>query len=106
MANQTFVTTIENAEVRCVKEIKKSFCHPLTGNPVNYEHLEIGFDDENGNRLTFIDRDMSRKELYKRGTTGTIKLKVITETAVGQAKDGVPYTYEKTKYEINDFISN
>lgn len=97
---QTFTVKIENMEVRKVEEIELKFGDKI------YPRLNVHFDDENGDRLVFIDKSITRKELYQRGTIGTLTLKIITEDVVKTEENGKSYTYEKTKIEIDEFIPN
>lgn len=94
---QNFVVKMDSMEVRKVEEVV------LEIGDKEYPRLQVHFDDENVNRLIFTDKVLDRKELYKRGTIGTLELTIITEATVKTSKNGKPYIGEKTKVEIANF---
>lgn len=95
---QNFIVKMENVEVRKVDEVV------LEIGDKEYPRLQVHFDDEKLDRLVFTDKMLDRKDIYKRGTVGTLELTVITEATVKTGKNGKPYIGEKTKVEIANFI--
>ena len=95
---QSFVVKMDNMEVRKVEEIELEIGDKI------YPRLQVHFDNENLDRLVFTDKMVNRKDLYKRGTLGTLELTIITEATVKTSKAGKSYVGEKTKIEIADFI--
>ena len=94
---QNFTVKMENMEVRKVEEVV------LEIGEKEYPRLQVYFDDEKVNRLIFTDKALDRRELYKRGTIGTLELTIITEATMKTSKNGKPYVGEKTKIEIANF---
>lgn len=68
--DNTLIATIENLEVRKVTK--------YSDKDEGWYHLIVTFEDEDCNKFYFIDDDISREILYKRGTFGTLKLKITT----------------------------
>lgn len=95
---QNFTVKMDNVEVRKVEEVV------LEIGDKEYPRLQIHFDDERLDRLVFTDKVLDRKDIYKRGTVGTLELSIITEATVKTGKNGKPYIGEKTKVEIANFI--
>lgn len=94
---QNFTVKMDNVEVRKVEEVV------LEIGEKEYPRLQVHFDDERLDRLVFTDKVLDRKEIYKRGTIGTLELSIITEATVKTGKNGKPYIGEKTKVEIANF---
>lgn len=67
--DNTLIATIGNLEVRKVTKYSDDN---------GWYHLIVAFEDEDCNKFYFIDDDISRESLYKRGTFGTLKLKITT----------------------------
>lgn len=96
---QNFKAKIENLEVRKVEEKESTM-----KNGYIYHRLEVYFDDEDCNRIVLTDKDVSRKDLYKRGTIGTVTVSIIKEVKTKISKeDNNEYIGENTKVEIYDF---
>lgn len=95
---QTYTVKMENMEVRKVEEVV------LEIGDKEYPRLQVHFDNEDCDRLVFTDKVLDRKEVYKRGTIGTLTLSICTEATVKTSKNGKPYIGEKTKIEIEDFV--
>lgn len=104
---QTYISIIENMEVRRVEEIEKIIkAKDKNIKDIEDRYLEVGFDDIDCNRLVFKDKDMSRANFYKRGMIGTLALQTTTEFITKYNENGKPYTYEKTSTIIHDFFPN
>ena len=94
---QNFNVKMDNVEVRKVDEVV------IEIGDKEYPRLQVHFDNENLDRLIFTDKVLDRKDIYKRGTVGTLELTIITEATVKTSKNGKPYIGEKTKVEISNF---
>ena len=44
-----------------------------------YHSLEVGLDDEDGERFYLTDKDMSHAKIYKRGSTGIFTIRIDVE---------------------------
>lgn len=84
-------------EVRMVEEVNLEI-----GDKV-YPRLQIHFDTEKGERLIFTDKDVTRKDIYQRGTVGTLELRIVTENVSKTSKAGSNYIAETIKIEIESF---
>lgn len=68
-----------------------------------YPRLQIHFETERGERLTFIDKDVSRKDIYQKGTVGELELRIVTENVSKMSKTGSSYITETIKIVIESF---
>lgn len=60
-------------EVRTVTDVV------MTIEGTEYHSLELGLDDEEGERFYLTDKDMSHAEIFKRGVTGTFEIRIDVE---------------------------
>ena len=72
-----------------------------------YHSLELGLDDEDGERFYLTDKDMSHADMYKRGVTGTFTVRIdveegfkaqITKSGKEIVKNGIYKIY------VTDFV--
>lgn len=99
---QSYISTIENMEVRKVEKIEGVIkSKDKNKKDVEYRYLEVSFDDIDCNRLVFKDKDMSRENFYKRGMIGTLALQTTVEYV---SKQGTSYVSEKERTVIHDFF--
>lgn len=99
---QAYISTIENMEVRVVDKVEGVIKSKDKKKPdIEYRYLEVGFDDVNGHRLVFKDKDMSRENFYKRGMIGTLALQTTVEYV---SKQDTSYVSEKERTVIHDFF--
>lgn len=99
---QSYISKIENMEVRKVEKIEGVIkSKDKNKKDVEYRYLEVSFDDIDCNRLVFKDKDMSRENFYKRGMIGTLALQTTVEYV---SKQGTSYVSEKERTVIHDFF--
>lgn len=96
---QSFNVKLEKMEVRKVKEVE------LEIGEHTYRSLEVHFDNEDGDRLVFKDKNVENKDKYKKSTIGTLELTIATENTTKTSKTGNPYITEKTTMIIKNFIA-
>lgn len=94
MQIQTFVTKIEKMEVRKIEIIENEI------NEKVYRHMLVHFDNEDGDRLIFKDKDMSRESTYKRGVIGTLYLRIIDEPIIKTSTKNTDYQYVSDRISI------
>lgn len=96
---QTFNATMNNMEVRKVEKLENTF------NGKTYVTLQIHFDDEEGNRLIFKDKNVDRESFYKRGMVGTLTLRIIDEPIIKTSTKNTDYQYvsDRISITIEDF---
>ena len=92
-------------EVRKVEVIEGTIKATEAGKAdVTYRYIEVGFDDEKGDRHIFKDKAVEEhKDLYHRGDIGTLYLSIITEDV---SKKNSTFVQEKTKVLIHNFEVN
>lgn len=101
----TVIAEVKEMEVRKVKVIEGTIKATEAGKAdVKYRYIEVGFDDENGDRHTFKDKAVEEhQDLYHRGDIGTLYLSIITEDV---SKKNSTFVQEKTKVLIHNFEVN
>lgn len=101
----TVIARVDNYEVRKVEVIEGTIKATEAGKAdVKYRYIEVGFDDEKGDRHIFKDKAVEEhKDLYHRGDIGTLYLSIITEDV---SKKNSTFVQEKTKVLIHDFKIN
>ena len=97
MAVQTFTTVLKNMEVRKVDKIQLEIGEKV------YESLDVKFDDEDGERLIFKDKNVGNFDKYVRGQVGDLSLQISTDNIIKEGKAGYTYISEKTVMTIKDF---
>lgn len=95
---QTFTVTLKNMEVRKIEETEIDIDGKI------YRSLMIHFDDEEGSRLVFKDKQVDNIDKYHRGDIGELNLTISTENITKTAKNGSPYITEKTTMIIKSFV--
>ncbi len=96
--NQSFLVKIDEVEVRKCSQVN------YKNNGKNLPGLKVEFDDNECNRLVFIDKNMDHEKDYGKGAIGTLILKIRTESVIRMSKEGNQYVGEDTKVEISEFI--
>ena len=91
---------MRNMEVRKVEDEDLDSCDK------SYPRFKISFDDENGNRVIFTDKNRERFDSYKKGQIGTLILKITNESFTKVFEYGGKGMKDSTKVEIEDFIVN
>ncbi|MDD6340559.1 MAG: hypothetical protein PUA49_08690 [Butyrivibrio sp.] len=96
---QTFTTIMPNMEVRKIEKLENTF------NEKTYVTLQIHFDDAEGNRLIFKDKNVERESFYKRGMIGTLTLRIIDEPIIKTSTKNTDYQYvsDRISITIEDF---
>lgn len=84
---------LPNAEIRKVDIVETPWT-TKDGEEKISRKIELAIDDKDLNRVYLVDKDLTREELYSRGTVGTFKLKIDIEEEFGM----------KVKVYILDFI--
>lgn len=102
MIDTVFTEVTSDMEVRKVTPVEGTIKSDRPGkSDVTYRYLEIGFDDENGDRHVFKDKDVdAHSDLYHRGDIGRLFLKIVTEDV---SKKDTTFVQERTKVYIHDF---
>lgn len=102
MVDVVVVEVADDMEVRKVKLVEGTIKSDRPGKPdTTYRYLEVGFDDENGDRHTFKDKDIEgHSDLYHRGDVGRLYLTITTED---YSKKNTTFVQERTKVYIKDF---
>jgi hypothetical protein len=75
-------TVVHNVEIRKVEAYKGTFTTEK-GETREYSYILLHCDDENGERIYFKDKDMSRADKYARGQVGDVLLRIDSETGFG-----------------------
>lgn len=101
----TVIAEVKEMEVRKVEVIEGTIKATEAGKAdVTYRYIEVGFDDEKGDRHIFKDKAVEEhKDLYHRGDIGTLYLSIITEDV---SKKNSTFVQEKTKVLIHNFEVN
>lgn len=100
----TVIAKVENMEVRKISVEERTIKGEAGKADTVYRYIEVGFDDEAGDRHIFKDKAVDEhKDLYHRGDIGTLELSIITEDV---SKKNTTFVQEKTKVLINDFKVN
>lgn len=96
------IAEVKDMEVRKVEVVENTIKSKEEGKADTvYRYIQVGFDDENGDRHIFKDKAVDEHaELYHRGDIGTLYLEIITEDV---SKKGTTFVQEKTKVLIHDF---
>lgn len=71
-----------NGEIRKIEEVKSTFTNKK-GEEIESTKWILYVDDEQENRLYLTERDQARAQSYKKGTTGTFKLRIACEEEFG-----------------------
>ena len=80
-------------EIRRAEE-KHDVFETKKGGVGHWDRIDLYVDDEDGERIYLEDKCLERASLYKRGVTGTFKLKISCDKAYGI----------KAKIEVLDFV--
>lgn len=96
------IAEVKEMEVRKVEVVENTIKATEEGKADTvYRYIQVGFDDENGDRHVFKDKAVDEHaELYHRGDIGTLYLQIITEDV---SKKNTTFVQEKTKVLIHDF---
>lgn len=96
---QTFTAKIFKMEVRKTEIVSTEI------NGKTYRHLEVSFDDENCDRVVLPSKDCSDENvaLYKRGTVGTVTIRLTEELGTKTNQKGNSYVTNKWRIELIDF---
>ena len=96
------VEVTDDMEVRKVETVEGTIKSDRPGtSDTTYRYLEIGFDDEKGDRHIFKDKDVEgHSDLYHRGDVGRLYLTITTEDV---SKKDTTFVQERTKVYIKDF---
>lgn len=99
------IAEVKDLEVRKAEVIEKTINSTEEGKPdTTYRYIEVGFDDDNGDRHIFKDKAVEEHaDLYHRGDIGTLYLQIITEAV---SKKNTTFVQDKTKVLIHDFKVN
>ena len=98
----TVIAEVKGMEVRKVEVVENTIKAAEEGKADTvYRYIQVGFDDENGDRHVFKDKAVDEHAaLYHRGDIGTLYLQIITEDV---SKKNTTFVQEKTKVLIHDF---
>lgn len=101
----TIIAKVDNLEVRKVEVVENTIKATEAGQEDRtYRFLEVGFDDEKGDRHIFKDKAVEEhQDIYHRGDIGTLYLSIITEAV---SKKNSTFVQEKTRVLIHHFEVN
>lgn len=99
------IAEVKDLEVRKVEVVENTIKSKEEGKPdTTYRYIEVGFDDESGDRHIFKDKAVEEHaDLYHRGDIGTLYLQIITEAV---SKKDTTFVQDRTKVLIHDFKVN